>query len=428
MKVKNFDGLAVSEARRSALSVIEAGYEAIDTEKVIRNNIRLETNTLYVKDKRFSLEGAEKLFLVGVGKCAVEAAIVLENILGERLTSGIVVDVKNGSKLKKTKAFVGTHPLPSRENIRAAKEIVDTLGGLGGKDFVIFIVSGGGSTLLCLPKDLASEEEVSIMKTLTRAGAAIQEINTVRKHLSLARGGRLAQYAYPARVVSLIFSDVPGDDIGFVASGPTVKDETTVLDAEAILDKYDVLKVCGIEKCGLIETPKDEKYFKNVVNTVIVSNVTALEAMEGKAMELGYQAKIYNTRLTGEAQETAINIVNELHSAPPKSVLLYGGETTVTVKGEGRGGRNLELVLSALREIQPDEIIVAVASDGRDNGKFAGAICDIITKEAAEKNNLNIQQFLDESNSYPFFEKIGHYLLTGDTGSNVSDLIVAVKS
>jgi len=427
MKIKNSDNLALNELRRSALKIAEAGLQAIDTEQVIRNTVSVEGDTLVIGGERFSLEGVGRIFVVGVGKCASDAAYALENILGERLIGGVIVDIKKGAMLKNIIAYQGSHPLPSNENVKASASIVGLLRGLRENDLVIFVVSGGGSTLLCLPQDLGCQEEAQILHVLMAAGATIQEINTVRKHLSLARGGYLAQYAYPAQVVSLIFSDVPGDDIQFVASGPTVKDNTTISDAQAILGKYDVLNKCGIEKCGLVETPKDDKYFEKVKNIVVVSNLVALDGMAEEAKKLGFTPKICATCLIGETRVVAEQIMQELHAAPRKTVLLYGGETTVTLKGHGEGGRNMEFALSCLQSIADGEVILAIASDGRDNSEVAGAICDIITKEKAAKRNLDAQKFLEENNELPFFRETGDFLMTGDTGSNVSDLLIAMK-
>lgn len=428
MKIKNFDVLAVTSARRSALLVAEAGFEAIDTGSVIKRLVEITGNSLRVDADVFSLKDIRRIFVVGVGKCAVEAGLALQEILGDLLTDGIVIDVKATTAFKKIKSFTGTHPLPSNQNVEAAKAVVSLLKNLTTDDLVIFIISGGGSTLLCLPENGDFREELCVMQTLIKAGATIQEINILRKHLSLARGGHLAKCAYPAHAASLIFSDVPGDDIEFIASGPTVKDNTTVKDAEKILIKYDVRRVCTMQAGGLVETPKDDKYFTNVKNSIAASNKIALAAMERKASELGLRPKICTFSLYGEAREVGRSIAESLHTAEGKSVLLYGGETTVTVKGHGRGGRNLELGLSALRDTKDGELVLSIASDGRDNGEFAGVICDTITKEAIAKSGLAIETVLQENDEYPLFEKIGSYLLTGDTGSNVSDLVIALKS
>ncbi len=440
MKIKNFDDLATSEARRAMLRIAEAGLEAIDTENVMRNMIQLgEDHILRLGDGivggsqplMFDLGTTRGIVFIAIGKCAVEAAAVAEDVLGDRISRGVVVDVKvcPPSKTGRLQTFCGTHPLPSDENLRAAQAIVAALKDLSENDLVIFVVSGGGSTLLFLPEDPTSREESNIFDILTNAGATIEEINTVRKHTSYARGGHLAKDAYPARIVSFIISDVPGDDISFVASGPTVKDASTIDDATAILSKYGVLKNCAIEKCGLIETPKEDGYFARVTNILAVSNSKALEAMRQFAELLGFRAEVRDTQLAGEAEAVAGMVSFELHSAAAGSVLLWGGETTVAVHNKkGQGGRNLQLCLAALPSIADDEIILSLASDGRDHGPYAGALCDAATREAIKNAGLDAAAALVGDDSYPLFEKAGNYVMTGDTGSNVSDLIIALKT
>ncbi len=427
MKIKNFETLAKTPLRRAVLSISEAGLEAVDTETAVKNGVKFQGDNLFVQNRRFALSGINRIFFVGVGKCASEAARVFEEILGDKLNGGVLIDVAAEPTLKKIRAYAGTHPLPSEINVRAAKEIVNLLKGLEENDFVIFVVSGGGSALLCLPEDMVCEDEVKITDTLIKAGATIQEINTIRKHLSLARGGYLAKYAFPAKGVALVFSDVPGDDIQFIASGPTVKDETTVKDAGKILAKYDVLNICGLENCGLVETPKEDKYFRAIENMIFVSNKIALEAMAKKAAELGYQAEICTTCLTGDTQETARQIAEKLSGSPSKKVFLYGGETTVRIIGEGKGGRNMQFALSALPFLKDGQIVAAFASDGVDNSDFAGAICDRITMDRAVELSFEPQKFLADDDAYSFFQKVGDYILTGPTGSNVSDLVIAIN-
>ncbi len=440
MKIKNFDDLATTDARRAILAIAEAGLEAIDTETAMRDMIRMEDDhTLHLGDGTgsgtqpltFDLDAVGSIVLIAIGKCAAEAGAVAEDILGERISRGVVVDVKAcpPSKTGRIAAFCGTHPLPSEENLHAAQAIVAALKGLSEKDLVIFVVSGGGSTLLFLPQDPANREEANIFTMLTNAGAGIEEINTVRKHVSYARGGYLAKDAYPARVVSLIISDVPGDDISFVASGPTVKDLSTIGDATAILERYGVLKTCSLEQCGLIETPKEDEYFKRVTNVLAVSNGKALEAMRRAARKMGYGAEVRSTKLTGEAEDVAKMVAFELRSAPAHSVLLWGGETTVTVRNEkGEGGRNLQLCLAAIPLVAENEIILSLASDGRDHGEFAGALGDAVTRKAIAAAGLDAAAALAADDSYPLFRKAGNWVMTGDTGSNVSDLIIALKS
>lgn len=427
MKIKNFKDLAVSESRKITLEIAEAGLEAIDTRRVIKESVRFYNDKLSVKDKLIDLERVKRIFLVGVGKCAGDAAVTLERILGGRLTGGIILDIKETPEVRKLKVFKGTHPLPSLENRKATVEIIDLLKGLTEDDFVIFVISGGGSTLLSASYDLSEKEEASIVNHLLKSGATIQEINTVRKHISYARGGFLAKYAYPASSVALIFSDVPSNDIQFIASGPTVKDATTIEEAEAILVKYDVIKKCTVENCGLIETPKEDIYFEKVTNLIVVSNENALGAMAIQARRLGFGVYICTACLAGEAREAGEKAVKDLANHPAGTVLLYGGETTVTVRGDGKGGRNQEFVLSALLNVKPNCTITSIASDGWDNTEFAGAICDEITKRKADEMGLNPLFYLKNNNSYEFFKKTGDFILTGNTGSNVSDLVIALS-
>ena len=431
MKIKNFDELAVSDARRALLTIAEAGLEAIDTTVVLREMIKLDSDQLTIGTERIDLAAIGKIVFIAIGKCSSEAGTVAEEILGDRIARGVVVDVKVCPVMKKLQTFCGTHPLPSNDNLAAAEAVVNALRGLEEKDLVIFTISGGGSTLLFLPENRANREEEKIFTALTDAGATIEEINAVRKHLSLARGGHLAKSAYPARVISLIFSDVPSNDIRSIASGPTVRDATTMEDAVQILARFDVLKICPIENCGLIETPKEEKYFERVTNILAVSNIRALEAMRKRAVELGFSAEVRSTSLSEEAVNVSAMMSRDITAAPAKSVILWGGETTVVVHGSGEGGRNLLVSAAALATIKEGEEILSLASDGRDHGPYAGAICDMLTKESAIKAGGGSMDFaakaIAESDTYPFFEKVGHYVMTGDTGSNVSDLMIALK-
>ncbi len=219
MIIKNFEELAVTDARRELLTIAEAGLNALDTETVIRKMIRIDDERLSVGDQTIELKDIGELVFIAIGKCAAKSAVVADEILDGRITRGIVVDVAICPAIGRFRVFCGTHPLPSSQNLAAAEAIVTALQGLSDRDLVIFVVSGGGSTLLFLPENHENREETTIFNALTDAGATIQEINVVRKHLSLARGGHLAKDAYPAKVISLIFSDVPGDDVSWVASG-----------------------------------------------------------------------------------------------------------------------------------------------------------------------------------------------------------------
>jgi len=429
--IKNFQDLAVTPERKDVLSILEAGLRSIDTIKIVKESVRLEGGHLCIKDKICSLYEVKRVYVVGVGKCVVKAAEALEEILGDRIEAGIVLDVSipENCQLKKVKCFDGTHPFPSEKNVSITKQIVELLHGLTEEDLVIAIISGGGSTLLCLPDEgYSCTDEELILKELFKRGASIDEINTLRRHMSLARGGHLARWAYPAQMLSLIFSDVPGDDLKVIASGPTIKSETTIEDADRILSKYNILQACDLDHCGLVETPKDDKYFKKVINILMVSNGAALEAMAEKAGQLGYEAEVITDKMTGEASQVGSELAQKLNESPHGKVLLMGGETTVTVSGStGQGGRNQELALVALKKIGEQGVIMAFASDGHDNSEYAGAVVDHLIKKESEKLSLDWDSYLAGHDSTSFFEKTGGLLKTGPTGLNVSDLVIALK-
>ncbi len=416
--IKNYDALATNPLRKDALDILEAGYEAILTKNVIRGAVTREGDTICIKEMNVCFDDYERVFFVGVGKCAVDAGEALEEIIGDKITEGIVLDVKSGI-FKKLVSRVGTHPYPTEANVEAAREIKAMLEKTTEKDLVLTVISGGGSSLLCLPHELKCESITKITKSLMDSGAPIHEINTVRKHLSEIQGGWLAQMAYPAKVVSLIFSDVPGNDIGTIASGPTVLDATTKADAEKILMKYDVFKTCEVPYCEILETPKDEKYFKNVHNILVVTNDTALTAMAQKASDLGYGAVICSNCAQGEAREFGKKIASDEYAV--KGCYLYGGETTVTVSGKGTGGRNQEVVLATFPYMREGMLIAGAASDGWDNGDVAGAIADKEIFDSAQDMKLNSEDFLKENNSYEFFKRINGQIKTGRTGANVAD-------
>lgn len=428
--IKNFGQLVQSSPLRElALEVAEAGLAAINTEAVIKSQVSFDGRTITIQERSFVLAPEAKLIVVAIGKCANAAALALEEILGERITGGVAIDLVCDERLKKIKSCEGDHPFPSERNIDATGQLIRELASLKEKDLVLAVISGGGSTLLCQPGNFTCLEETDLLKQLFAAGAAIQQINTVRKHLSLARGGHLARYAYPAIVVSLVFSDVPGNDLGFVASGPTVLDQSTKVEAAAILSKYGL----GSDATGnfssehLLETPKEQKYFDRVSNLLLVSNQLALEAMATVGESLGYRPQICTSCLAGEARQMGREIARAITAAAAGTLLLYGGETTVVLRGSGRGGRNQELVLAALSHLDQRTLVASLASDGVDNSDHAGGLCDTITKHRAAELDLDPDFFLNSNNSYDFFRQTGDYFLIGPTGSNVSDLVFAVK-
>lgn len=426
--IENFETLAASGLRRDALQIAEAGYAALDIGVALARNIRVKGSELYTCTKTYRLPG-RRVFFAGVGKGAFGAAKAVEKILGGHLSGGIALDVsacdRDGITL--TETYVGTHPLPSEANMRATARLLEFLAGKSADDLVILFIAGGGSVLLCLhaaPAACLSESE--LFTKLTASGAAIADINTVRKHISRARGGGLARAAYPAEIAALIVSDIPGNDLALVASGPTMPDVSTVEDARAILAKYQVSLPANIE---LMETPKEPKYFKRVTTTLLLSNRAALDAMQAEARACGYETAIVDNQFSGEVSDLARAVAEKLHDAPAKTALLYAGESIVRLSGSaGIGGRNQEMALAALRELRDGELILPFASDGRDNTDAAGAIGDAVTRAHAEAKRLSVSEYLIGHRSYDFFQTTGDALHTGYTGTNVSDLVVALKT
>ncbi len=416
--IKNREALATTKLRTDALDIIEAGLSAVETQKVMREQVTRVGDTIFTGKKNILLSDFNRVFVVAIGKCAVDAGVVLDDVLGDAITDGIVLDVKKG-QFKHLSSFVGAHPFSSEQNIYATKWIVDMLTGLTKQDLVFFVISGGGSALLSLPHKTTPEILEDVVKDLWRCGATIKEVNTVRKHLSDISGGQFAKLVYPATVISLIFSDVPGNNIETIASGPAVLDKTTKIDAEKILHKYWVCHNPKTRKLEFVETPKNKKYFANITNITVVSNDRALVAMKQKAQSLGYQTRIESNAIQGEAKKLGEEFAVKKMKA--KSCLLYGGESTVAIKGDGEGGRNQELALGATKKIDNHRVVVAVSSDGWDNSDIAGAIADAGDRVRAEERGVSIDEHLEYNNSYNFWKRCGGGIEIGRTGINVAD-------
>lgn len=426
--IQNLQALATSSVRTDALAIAEAGYAAVTIDRAIEKKVRVENEQLSIGEATYRLAG-RRVFFVGVGKCAVRGGRAIGTILGDALSSGIVLDVSatDEAGIPKMEAYVGTHPLPTEVNERASKRILEFLSDRREDDLVIMLISGGGSTLLCLhDTPMTCADETVLFETLTARGAPIQDINIVRKHTSRARGGALAAAAYPAEVISLIVSDVPGDDLATIASGPTVLDSSTVADAQAILEQYDIPSSAGI---AFLETPKEEKYFTRVTNTLFLSGQDALAGMREEAAQRGYATHVVDAHFTGEARKLGRAIIEKLHSSASRTALLYAGESTVTLGTHaGAGGRNQEMALAALMDVRDDELLLPFASDGHDNTEHAGAIADGTTRAHADEKGVSAEEYLNAHRSYDFFATAGDALITGYTGSNVSDLIIALKN
>jgi glycerate-2-kinase len=286
-------------------------------------------------------------------------------------------------------------------------------------DLVISIICGGGSALFCRPGALTCLELQFISSVLLRAGATIQEINTVRKHVSLIHGGYMAKYAYPATVLSLIISDVPGDDLQMVSSGPTVMDRTSKSDAERVAHQY------GLPPIDMMETPKDQKYFKKVNNVLIACGAKTVDAMAVAARELGYLPRVYSRQMSGLAKDVGAAMAE---TVKPGEALLACGETEVIVTRPGMGGRNQDLVLSALPHLAPDAVVISAASDGKDNVPVAGAIADgDWSRRACARLKINPAAAVADNRSYKALHKLGDHLTIEKVTANISDFVLVLR-
>ena len=420
--IKNYTALATSDERRIVLDLIEAAVASIQPELILRKNFSLEGKKLKIQNEVLNISDFENIFLIGFGKGSAKIASIVEKTLGNILTKGYVIDV-TGDNFSKIEFTLGTHPLPSQTNIDFTKNVVDKLSNLTEKDLVLIVTCGGGSVMFEMPK-LPLGQIRDVNKALLHSGADISEINTIRKHLDIVKGGDFAKIIYPATALNLLFSDVPGNDLSVIASGPTVRDKTTIDDSLAILKKHNLDEQLRLERSDFIESPKEDKYFEKVNNILMVSNDTALEAMKQKAAELGLPATIYSDRFQDDANSAGEKLIEE---TPPHSVLLTGGETSLKVTGSGEGGRNQHLVLAALPYISSGTVIASFDSDGWDNTPACGAIADFQTAEKAKSRNLDFKKYLGDNDSFAFFKAVDDAILTDRLPTNVSDLMIVLK-
>lgn len=422
MLIKNKDLLAYTPIRNRALSILEAGLESIDTKKVIQETVRLKGEFLFIKDKAYELVKFRRIFLVAFGKDSFVASSEIKNILGARLTDGVVLSLKS-QEITGLKTFQCTHPNTSYNNVSATKEVINLVKSSNEDDLLIVIISGGGSAMLTAPYNITYTDKAIIAETLMNSGANIEELNMVRKHLSEIKGGRLAELAYPSTLVSIIFSDVIGNDLSTIASGPTVIDHTTIEDAKNVLDKYKIREKVSNPDLEFIESPKDVKYFQKVENFLVMDNSIATEAMEEKARSLGYSTRIIANNIHGDSHEVGKNL---LEQARKGEALIAAGETTVEVLGDGVGGRSEELVLANLKNIKEKQVLISAGTDGHDHSDYAGALGDVYTLKKAKEEKINPEDFLKNNDSFHFFQKVGDGIETGQLESNVADLMLVI--
>lgn len=420
--IKNYDSLASTPERRVVLDLIETALASIEPKTAMNEHFSLHDSTLQVMDEQIDLSAYNRVFVIGFGKGSSGIAKIVEDTLGERLTEGYVIDNVEES-FSKIQFTLGTHPLPSQENISFTEQVLAQIHDLSEKDLVLVIICGGGSAMFEAPYALSLEKLTAVFNSMLKSGANISEMNVIRKHLSKVKGGGLAKHLYPAKVVSLMFSDVPGSVLSVIASGPTVKEASSMDDVRVLLAKYPLPEELTLADTDFSTLPTNDMYFTNVSNILVLSNRTALEAMQKKATELGLPVTIGSDKIQGDAKVLAAQL---LADAKPGLTLL-GGETTLHVMGHGKGGRNQTLVLGSLPHIPVGTIFASFDSDGTDFYFFAGAIADASTVTKAKELHLDPQRFLDDDNSYEFFAKIGDGIDTGKLESNVSDLMIIYK-
>jgi len=399
-------------ARQDAWDIVSAGIAAVDTADVVHRSVHLREEMLSIGNRSFDLRQFRHIHVIGFGKASCQAAAALDGILGERVTRGIALGTE-ARTCRMIDLCEATHPLPSARNLRLTERLVKECESVTADDLVLVIVSGGGSAMLCWPAS-ECEQGARLYEAANRAGLSITELNTVRKHISALKGGGLAKLLYPATVVGLIFSDVPGGHDDMVASGPTFRDASTVVDAQAIIRRH------GLGDFELQETPKDARYFGSVTNIVLVSNRDAVEAMAARAKSLGYAAEIAGVDFYDPPERLISRMTARV---APHSAVIAGGESTYTVPAQhGTGGRNQHVALTAALVARPGQVFAAVASDGRDNGPYGGAITDADTLVRAHAAGLNVEERLRQSDETVLLERTGDLVTMDATGSNVSDL------
>lgn len=430
--------------RRHAVAIFNSALKAVQAEAAVRRACRLKGHILYIGPISRDLREIENIIVIGAGKASAHMAAAIERLLGPKITRGLV-SVKYGHALalQNIRLVEAGHPVPDANGLRATRSILQLTEKAKKNDLVICLLSGGGSALLPLPTPplTLSDKQITI-RVLLACGASIHEINTLRKHLSAVKGGQLARSAYPATLVTLILSDVVGDKTDIIASGPTIPDPGNFQDCMGIIDRYAIgdrlpKRVINHIRAGMageiVETPKPgNPVFADTHNLIIGSNIEALMAASQKAASLGYRPMILSSMIEGNTRDAALfhtAVAKEIRRTgnpiPAPACLLSGGETTVTIAGKGRGGRNQEFALAAALEImsENDMVLLSAGTDGTDGPTdAAGAAVDPCTIDDARRAGIDPTKFLADNDSYSFFQKTGELLVTGPTGTNVMDL------
>jgi len=434
-----------AEAGTLISAVMLAALQAADPARAVQRSLVLQGNTLRVGATSYDLGTYDHIYVVGGGKASAAMAAAVEDVLGERITAGWI-NVKDGytAPTRRITIHEAGHPLPDTRSLSGSQQIVSLLRQRGPRDLVLCLISGGGSALMTLPVDgITLGDMEALTKALLGCGATINEMNAIRKHLSQIKGGQLARLAHPAPVISLILSDVIGSPLDVIASGPTSPDPTTFAEALALLQKYDLVEhvpssiVQHLQQGTLAEVPEtpkaEDSVFEHTQNVVIASNEHAAQAACDRAHDLGLNTLLLSTFVEGEAREVAkvlAAVAREIdHSARPlprPACIVAGGETTVTIRGTGLGGRNQELALAAAPLLAglDNAAIVSLGTDGTDGPTdAAGAISTGSTASRAAAQGLSIGRSLADNDAYHFFQSLGDLIITGPTNTNVNDLI-----
>ncbi len=431
---------------KDAKAIFEAGLAAVDPEAAVLKYCHREGDLFSIGTRQYNLSEIEHVYVVGAGKATAPMAAAMETLLEDRIGSGLI-NIKSGheSRLKTIAQVPAGHPLPNKSGVDGAKHILFLASKAGKNDLIVALLSGGGSALLTLPADdITLEDKKNITHALISCGATIHEINAIRKHLSQIKGGRLTRVASPATVVSLILSDVVGDDLDVIASGPTVPDTSTFNTCHEIIAKYGIEGKIpeavrkriqnGLKGC-LDETPKPgDPIFKRSYNQIIGSNSQALAAARLVAKAKGYNPVILSSMVDGDTYQaagihTAIakEVLKTGNPVKPPACILSGGETTVQVTGKGKGGRNQAFALYAATMLEgcKHTVILSAGTDGTDGPTdAAGAAVDHETVKRAYRLGLSPREYLDADDAYHFFKPLGDLLITGPTQTNVMDLRV----
>ena len=433
--------------REAAEKIFMAGIRSVLPGKLISGIMRLDGSVLTISGNIFPLDEIRNIFVIGAGKASAAMGHYVETILGNRITDGhIVTKYGHSCKLKRITVTEAGHPIPDSNGLRATESIIKISEQAGDNDLVLCLISGGGSALMSdLPEGLLPEELYIVNNLLIRCGAGINEINCVRKHLSKIKGGQLARIIHPAKLITLILSDVVGNPLEVIASGPTVADPSTFSDALRILNDYNltsdittgVLNYLRDGSRGIHqETPKPgDPLFSGILNILAGTNLTALEAAKNQAVNMGFKTYIIDAELRGDVENvcesvisTAVAFKDNIEIRKPVC-LLYGGETTVKISGEGKGGRNQHLTLLAAQRLRKTIgiTVLSAGTDGTDGPTdAAGAVADTETIFRAVSLNEDPEKYIYEFNSYVFFKRAGGQIKTGPTFTNVMDLVVVL--